>query len=232
MVAKKTKGKSGAKKSPAADRGPSEQMLKFVELYVETPNATKAAIGAGYSERSAYSTGQRLLKHAEVKARIDQARARRAKRMEIRADRVLEELALIAFADIGDVIKVNADGDIQVLPLDTVKPEARRAIGELSQKVTESRVLTEQVFDPKTGDMVKAPREVEKVQLSIKHHSKTAALRMLMDHLGMDAPKNVKIDTQEGLQAMLGGLGKLMSPAAFKEMLQAIEKQRSGGGAT
>jgi phage terminase small subunit len=183
-------------------------------------------VGAGYSEKSAYSIGEELLRKPEVEQMLADARQRRAKRMEIKADRVLEELALIAFADIGDVITVNKDGDVQVKPLDTVKPEARRAIGELSQKVTESRVLTEQVFDPNTGEMIKAPREVEKVQLSIKHHSKTAALRMLMDHLGMDAPKNVKIDTQEGLQAMLTGLGKLMSPGAFKEMLQAIEQQQ------
>lgn len=37
---------------------------RFVELY--NGNATEAAIGAGYSPKTAYSQGQRLLKHVEV----------------------------------------------------------------------------------------------------------------------------------------------------------------------
>ena len=36
----------------------------FVEAYAG--NATEAAVKAGYSEKSAYSQGQRLLKHAEI----------------------------------------------------------------------------------------------------------------------------------------------------------------------
>lgn len=83
----------------------------FVREYLVDLNATQAAIRAGYSEDTAYSQGQRLLKHVEVAAALDAARAERAKRLEISADRVLEELALIGFANMGDYMRAGPDGD-------------------------------------------------------------------------------------------------------------------------
>ena len=38
----------------------------FIGFYWETRNATEAAKKAGYSEKTAYSIGQRLLKNVEV----------------------------------------------------------------------------------------------------------------------------------------------------------------------
>lgn len=45
----------------------NERQRKFCEYYAADPNATAAAIAAGYSPRSAYSCGQRMLKNAEIK---------------------------------------------------------------------------------------------------------------------------------------------------------------------
>ena len=44
----------------------------FCLEYIRDGNATQAAIRAGYSPKTAYSTGQRLLKNVEVRARIDE----------------------------------------------------------------------------------------------------------------------------------------------------------------
>lgn len=43
---------------------------KFADFYIECGNATEAAKRAGYSEKTAYSIGQRLLKNVEVSAYI------------------------------------------------------------------------------------------------------------------------------------------------------------------
>ena len=43
---------------------------KFCVEYLINLNATQAAIRAGYSEKTAYSMGQRLLKNVEIKSRI------------------------------------------------------------------------------------------------------------------------------------------------------------------
>jgi hypothetical protein len=45
-------------------------MAKFATLYSRYANATRAAIEAGYSERSAASTGSKLLKHSKVQALV------------------------------------------------------------------------------------------------------------------------------------------------------------------
>ena len=43
---------------------------KFADFYIECGNATEAAKRAGYSEKTAYSIGQRLLKNVETSAYI------------------------------------------------------------------------------------------------------------------------------------------------------------------
>lgn len=41
---------------------------QFYKEYVVDANATQSAIRAGYSKKTAYSQGQRLLKHVEGKS--------------------------------------------------------------------------------------------------------------------------------------------------------------------
>ena len=48
----------------------NEKQRRFAEYYASNPNATEAAKAAGYSERTAYSQGQRLLKNVEVQTHI------------------------------------------------------------------------------------------------------------------------------------------------------------------
>lgn len=44
----------------------NQKQKKFVDEYIKTGNATQSAIKAGYSEKTAYSIGQRLLKNVEI----------------------------------------------------------------------------------------------------------------------------------------------------------------------
>lgn len=48
---------------------------RFIEVY--TGNATKAAIAAGYSKKTAYSIGQELLTKPEIMERIQEREAQR-----------------------------------------------------------------------------------------------------------------------------------------------------------
>ena len=49
----------------------TERQRRFVDYYIATANASEAARKAGYSERTAGSIGERLLKNVETKAAID-----------------------------------------------------------------------------------------------------------------------------------------------------------------
>lgn len=42
----------------------------FCRIYAATKNATQSAIQAGYSEKTAYSTGNKLLKKGEIQKKI------------------------------------------------------------------------------------------------------------------------------------------------------------------
>jgi len=50
----------------------TRKQQRFADEYLVDANATQAAIRAGYSEKTAYSQGQRLLKNVEVKKYIDE----------------------------------------------------------------------------------------------------------------------------------------------------------------
>ena len=63
----------------------------FCREYIIDLNATQAAIRAGYSEDTAYSQGQRLLKHVEIKARVDELLSERTEQVKIDAAWVLRQ---------------------------------------------------------------------------------------------------------------------------------------------
>ena len=68
----------------------------FVNEYLTSHNATQAAIQAGYSQRSAYSQGQRLLKKAEIAQRLEELKTKAETDAVMTATEVLERLSMIA----------------------------------------------------------------------------------------------------------------------------------------
>jgi len=72
---------------------------RFVEEYLVDLNATQAAIRAGYSEQTARVIGHENLTKPDIQKAITAAREKQQRRVEITADRVLEEYAKIAFFD-------------------------------------------------------------------------------------------------------------------------------------
>ncbi len=77
---------------------------RFCQEYIIDFNATKAAIRAGYSEKTAYSIGHSLLKKVEIQEEIEKQIELRTERTFVNADRVVQEAAKIAFSSIADLI--------------------------------------------------------------------------------------------------------------------------------
>ena len=63
---------------------------RFVEEYLIDLNATQAATRAGYSSKTAYAQGHRLLKDPKIAVAISAAVAARSVRVEVTQDYVLE----------------------------------------------------------------------------------------------------------------------------------------------
>ena len=82
----------------------TKKQKRFVEEYLIDLNATQAAIRAGYSPDTAQQMGSENLSKPVIKACLDRAMAERSKRTGVNADRVVRELAKIAFVNAADVI--------------------------------------------------------------------------------------------------------------------------------
>ncbi|MFJ7315259.1 terminase small subunit [Pseudomonas sp. NPDC098747] len=98
---------------------------RFVEEYLIDLNATQAAIRAKYSIKSASSIGRDLLQKTPVADAIAVAIANRSARASMAQDRVLSELAAMAYYDPADIgsVRVEKPADIAKLP-----EHVRRAI--------------------------------------------------------------------------------------------------------
>jgi len=104
---------------------------EFVRQYVALGNGSAAARRSGYSERSASSEASRLLKNDEVIEALEWYRASEAERLGVTPARVLEELAAIAFADLGDYVRI-IDG-APVVDLGELPAGATRAIASIDE---------------------------------------------------------------------------------------------------
>ena len=130
---------------------------RFCDEYLIDLNATQAAIRAGYSPKTAEQTASRLLTIVKVSDEIAREMAERSKRTGINQDRVVQELAKLAFVNIADVVDLDSA---------TVK---ETATGEdlaciQSVKIKPSEFGTER---------------------EIKLYDKKASLELLGKHLGM-----------------------------------------------
>ena len=142
-------------------RGLTPRQRRFVEEYLVCGNASEAARRIGLGEKNAKSNGFRLARVPMVAAAIKAAQEASAKRTDISADRVRDELALIAFADIRNLVDWDATS-VRVRPGDATHPDDRAAIAELRMKPGKHGTWT-----------------------TVRLFSKLAALDALARHLGI-----------------------------------------------
>lgn len=140
---------------------------RFAEEYLVDLNATKAAERAGYSERTAKSQGQRLLTDVDVKALITEGMTKRSQSTQITAERVLQELARVAFFDPRRLL--NADGS----------PKPVNELDDDTAAVLSGMDISEE-FEG-SGEDRRFIGYTKKVKVS----DKVAALGLAMRHLGM-----------------------------------------------
>lgn len=164
----------------------TKKQKRFCEEYLIDLNATQAAIRAGYSPDTAKSIGCENLTKPDIRAHIDRAMAERSRRTGVNADRVIQELAKIAFVNATDVIDPKTA---------TVK---ENALPEDTAAIQSVKVKT-------FGE--------DGLEREIKMADKLRALEMLGRHLGMFKDKlelSGGLDTEKTklddlLQQMRGG---------------------------
>ncbi|HSV24662.1 MAG TPA: terminase small subunit [Xanthobacteraceae bacterium] len=159
-----------APKNAPAHKFTARQAL-FMDHWMVSRNATQAAIAAGYSGKTAYSSGQRLLKQVEIKGELDRRAGKQADKLEVSADRVVREVAKIAFSDMGRFL--GADG-LPLTDFSKLDPDDTAAIHSIT------------VEEFKDGRSDK--REVRRFKFSL--HDKVKGLDLLMQKLGLKVEKH------------------------------------------
>lgn len=132
-----------------------EKRQRFVEEYMLDLNATRAAIRAGYSPKTAESQGSRLLSNAKIQEAVRNAQQSRQERTRVTADRTVREIARLAFVDPRRL--VNEDGSF-------------KGLHELDEDLAAA---------------VSSIEVDEYGKVKYKLWSKNQALDMLMKHLGL-----------------------------------------------
>ena len=137
----------------------TEKQKRFVAEYLVDLNATQAAIRAGYSKKTAEVIGYENLRKPQIADEIEKRQEKLRNKLEITQERVIEEIAGIAFANASDFVTITATGLLDVKPTSKMPKEKLPALA---------------------GIKYSANGAVE-----IKLHDKPAALRMLAEHLGL-----------------------------------------------
>lgn len=139
----------------------------FIKEYIAHGNASEAARNAGYSKKTAAQIGEELLRKPEIKAEINAGIKRRERRLskklsffDITKERWLRDLAVVAFSNMDDYVKITSRGVVI-----TKTEDRKRYLGKGIKKVSEST-------SQNGGSQ------------SIELYNKLAALELIGKHMG------------------------------------------------
>jgi phage terminase small subunit len=147
---------------------------KFVDEYLIDLNATQAAIRAGYSPKSAGTNADKLLKNTKIRAYIEARMAEHSRRTGVTQERIIRELARIAFLDPTQLI----DMDTAELLTDAAADD-RAAIASVKVKTMSG--------------------ETEMIEREVRFADKIKALELLGKRFGMWIDKQ-QVDVQGAVQ--------------------------------
>ena len=156
----------------------NKKQQQFVDEYLIDLNATQAAIRAGYSVHTAKEIGSENLSKPNIQEAVAKAMAERSKRTGISQDRIVLELAKLAFVN----------------PNDLIDPED----ASIRAGASEDDLACIQSVKVKTMDGDKGTSTEREIRLN----DKMKALELLGKHLGM---WNDKIDLNVSLPVVISG---------------------------
>lgn len=159
---------------PALDNDRHE---RFAIEYAACLNGTQAymRVYRSSSYDSARSSAADLLAKPSISLRVSELKKENTERAGITAQRVLSELAAIAFSDITDIVQTHP-GITELRNIEDLPPNVRAAIAEVSDTLNETEANSNR-------------------RVQVKLHPKPAALAQLFKYLGLDSDINIAIAT-------------------------------------
>lgn len=182
--------------------GLTRKQQLFVHEYLVDMNATQAAIRTGFSEKTAYSQGSRLLKNVEVQRALEEAWRAKIRRADITADDVLRLITRAAFARLDDFVDWSQSEN----------PEEGEAFGMRVKAPDELGVDTELLTEI-SEEIREMPSGVRERSRKVKLVNKESMIRLLADHFGL-TEKKLKVDVTTSLSDVLSKAWSMEAGAA------------------
>lgn len=173
--------------------GLADKERVFVEEYLIDLNGRQAGIRCGYHAGNASNEARRMLDKPAVAAAIDKALAERPG---ISRTRIVDELAKIAFANMGDYTTWNGDG-VNLIDSESLEPEQRAAVAEVKQTRTETERSSTVTVNFKLHDKVGALEKLGKV------------FRMFVDRQEISGPDGEPVQIEAVRERVIGRLETL-----------------------
>ena len=164
------------------------KQIRFVDEYMVDFNATQAAVRAGYKAKTAHVIGAENLRKPKIAEEIARRQKDLQRRTEVTQDRVVKEMARVAFADATDYACVetltyeNEDGTVS--PVQIVSPKDTDTLSD------DQRAAIAGIKHGANG-------------IEVKLHDKIKALELLGRHIGMF---NDKIEVRATVANPFAGL--------------------------
>jgi phage terminase small subunit len=183
--------------------GLNDKQELFCREYTVGLDAKKSAIAAGYSEQFAGKTATRLMRREDIRHRIRELMKERTEATKVTAERVVAELARLAFSNMKDIMRWDREG-VEWFDSDELDRHITAAIQEVKE-------TTRSWVDDEGND-------VETLIRSIKLHPKLTALQELAKHVGIAG------ETGVGVQIILPGMSPEQTEEKFRELFDDIER--------
>jgi len=162
-----------------------------VKEYLIDQNATRAAIAAGYSAKTAKQQGSDLLTNPDVREAVRRGNAKHNAKLDLTIDRVRKEIARLAFYDPIDFWNENGTAK----PMHEISEDARPAIAGFE---------TAELFEG-TGEDRGLAGYIKKFKLVSKVH----ALELAARHLKMLTDKVEVSDADKIVERLMAGRKRL-----------------------
>lgn len=163
---------------------------RFCQEYLIDLNATAAAKRAEYKDSN---IGRQLITKNNVRSRIDELMAARSLRTQVTQDRVLEELARIAFIPITQLASWDGES-LEPVPSKELNADQAASIKKVKFK--------------RTTIKMKDGGEIETFEVGVDQHDKLSALDKLAKHLNLYGEQD-KPEDRSGLDSMIEALAEM-----------------------
>ncbi|MEJ9219542.1 terminase small subunit [Paenibacillus glucanolyticus] len=196
----KPKGAPAKRESEIETGELTDKQRIFVLEYMRDFNATRAAMAAGYSKKTAYAIGWENLRKPEIQAEIARFKGEKAEELGIDIQRVIMEYMKIAFTDVTDLLEFGQ----REVPVMTMLGPLYEGEGDEKKPVTKLVNFVDFKDSSQIDGTVISEVKQGKDGVSIKLHDKMKALKELEKYTGfMTEEQKLRIAKLQGQVELL-----------------------------